>query len=260
VDGTIKGRLIIACNCTEQQQNLLKVWTNGLTVNGRAVEVYVVRTNLDEINMPSDVLLIWGYRDITPFRDSLLGYIKKENGIVEMMNFPIDPEPVQQEIFGITNAQVGWGSSSADEIVDVTTAKNVTYQAYKIYLNGLKGQNPITPEFCKTPPNKKIAPVSDSSDIGILMRGDDRPGRDYCVIINDKKTAKVAWIADFTDIAYNANHTKLLTSVLLSVSNKKAFGVLSPNLKIGYVTSYINVKNADMFEVYKFNLGLGHPY
>jgi len=31
-------------------------------------------------------------------------------------------------------------------------------------------------------------------------------------------------------------------------------------VKVGYVTSYLNTKNVDVFEVYRFNLGLGYPF
>jgi hypothetical protein len=72
---------------------------------------------------------------------------------------------------------------------------------------------------------------------------------------------RVAWIADFTDNdIIGDDHKLLLTSLLLWASNKKASAVLSSNLKIGYLTSYVNINNTDMFEVYKFNLGLGYPY
>lgn len=256
--GTLKNRIVVACNCTENQVNDLYNWTTGLTINGRTIDVDVVRTNLDNINIPSDVLFIWGYRDLTPFRGSLLWYISQENGIVEMMDFPVNPEPIQQEIFGITQGGLGWGSPSADVIVKPATASNVTYQAYKIYLNGIKGQSPINPEFCKDSPNKKVIPA-DGDTSRVFAQGDDPANRDFCVIFNDRGVAKVAWVDDFTGLAYNSNHTKLFTSVLLSVSNKRATGVLS-STKIGYTTSYINVKNTDMFEVYGFNLGLGYPY
>jgi hypothetical protein len=236
IEGTIKSRVIVACNCTEQQKDDLTSWISGITFNGRTVDIDFVRTNLDEINMPSDVLLIFGYRDITP---------------------------VQDEIFGITEGGTWgsptyggtWGSPTYDEIIKPATASNITYQAYKIYLKALGGQSPISPEFCKDTSNKRIVPSDNDASRIFVKANDGSP----CVIFNDKKVAKVAWIAGPVD-PYNSNHTKLLASVLLSASNKRAIGILSPNLQVGYMTSYINVKNNDMFEIYRFNLGLGHPY
>jgi len=31
-------------------------------------------------------------------------------------------------------------------------------------------------------------------------------------------------------------------------------------LNLGYRTSYVNTFNKDMFEVYKFSMGLGYPF
>jgi hypothetical protein len=266
IEGTVKNRIVVACNCTDEQINSLYNWTSGLRINGRDVNMLIVKTNLDaglnpKIN-PSDVLLIWGYKNIDPFKDNLKNYINNENGIVEMMDFPVSPGPVQEEIFGIKEGG-SWGSPTADVVVKPVAATNVTYQAYKIYLSGLKGQSPITPEFCKDPANKKIIPTDDPNDPSrvLVQVNIDTGSRASCVIFNDKKVAKVAWMADFSNTAYNSNHTRLLTSVLLAASNKKAIGVLSPNTppNIGYMTSYVNVKNTDMFEVYRFNLGMGYP-
>ncbi|MHA1744031.1 MAG: hypothetical protein ACTSV6_07255 [Candidatus Heimdallarchaeota archaeon] len=257
-DGTIKNRIIVACNCTEHQKDLLYSWVSGLKINGRPIDFYVVRTYLDDIN-PSDVLLIWGYKDLTPYRDQLIDYINRGHGVVEMMDFPVDPEPVQEEIFGITSGG-SWGSPSADIVLKPDSASNITYQAYKIYINGLKGSDSITPEFCKDTPNKKIiqTPTAENRVLVRVDTGINPPAS--CVVLNDLKTAKVAWIANFTNINYNTNHTNLLISLLLFASNKRAVPVLSVPTSFGYMTSYINVKNDDMFEVYKFSLGLGHPY
>jgi hypothetical protein len=260
IEGTIKNNVTIACNCTKEQIYLLYNWTTGLTINGRNITVFIVNTELSDINLFSDVLLIWGYRDLNPFKNSLLGYINKEKGIVEMMDFsPTIPlDSVQTDLFGLKEV-AGWGPTSADVLVKPAKATNFTYQAYKIYKKSLKGESEIIPEFCKDS-NKKIAPSDD--DVGrILVQTNETTNPGSCVIFNDKKVAKVAWIADFTNGNYNSTHTKLLISVLLAASNKKE-AVLSPNMPpgFGYMTSYVNVNNNDMFEVYRFNLGLGYPY
>jgi len=59
-----------------------------------------------------------------------------------------------------------------------------------------------------------------------------------------------------------SNNNNITVSLLLAAS-KKEFYVLSPEiakLKIGYITSYINVENKNMFEIYQFRLGLGYPF
>jgi hypothetical protein len=74
---------------------------------------------------------------------------------------------------------------------------------------------------------------------------------------------KTAWIADFSRNGLNTvgdDQKQLLNSLILSVSNKKPKELTFGNEKIGYATSYLNVLNYDMFEVYRLNLGVGRPF
>jgi len=80
------------------------------------------------------------------------------------------------------------------------------------------------------------------------------------VILNATPISRVAWISDFTEEGVGDDERLLLISLLLWTSNKRAVGVLAPELKLGFKTSYVNSVNKDMFEVYKFNLGLGYPF
>jgi hypothetical protein len=79
------------------------------------------------------------------------------------------------------------------------------------------------------------------------------------IVLNNSEGSRIAWMADFKDDG-DYEYRAMLTSLLLWASNKRAIGVLSPTLKVGFRTSYVNVINNDMFEVYKYNLGLGYPY
>jgi len=107
--------------------------------------------------------------------------------------------------------------------------------------------------------------------------GDDNPNRilikaneNYkgnlempAVVLNSSHGNRVAWIADFTSNitdweVVQDDYKSLLLSLLLWASNKGAVG--APDIKLGYTASYINTVNIDMFEVYRFNLGLGYPY
>ncbi|MEM5836435.1 MAG: hypothetical protein QXR09_02900 [Candidatus Aenigmatarchaeota archaeon] len=75
------------------------------------------------------------------------------------------------------------------------------------------------------------------------------------VILN---SPKVAWMYDIGDNPTDEEKT-LLLSLLLWASRKKS-SILTSTIKTGFSTSYVNVQNIDMFEVYKFSLGLAHPY
>lgn len=90
----------------------------------------------------------------------------------------------------------------------------------------------------------------------ILLKNGNQP-----VVVLNGTIGKTAWMAIPQNVG--DDHKELLLSLLLYAANKGPSGVLSPQLRklnIGYLTSYINTKNDDIFEIYKFNLGLGFPF
>ena len=95
----------------------------------------------------------------------------------------------------------------------------------------------------------------------ILLKADVKYNGNYipAIILNNSEGARVAWMADFENYDDYEFRT-MIASLLLWASNKRAIGILSPNVKVGLRTSYVNTVNDDMFEVYKYNLGLGYPY
>lgn len=80
------------------------------------------------------------------------------------------------------------------------------------------------------------------------------------VVVNGT-VARVAWVADFTEDLNKVSddHKLLLASLLLWTSEKRYISSLG-NLRLGYLTSYVNAVNQDMYEVYTFDLGLGFPF
>ena len=96
----------------------------------------------------------------------------------------------------------------------------------------------------------------------ILIQGDNTtqagepiPG----VILNASSLSRVAWISNFTDDGVGDDERLLLTSLILWAAGKKTTSILAQPFKEGYFTSYVNVVNQDMYEVYKFTLGVGYP-
>jgi hypothetical protein len=83
-------------------------------------------------------------------------------------------------------------------------------------------------------------------------------------VVNGTTRMRTAWVSDFSrgSAEVKDDQKTLFMSLVLWTSNKEAVRVLAPDLiiKIGFKTSYVNVVNDDMYEVYLFNLGLGHPY
>jgi len=259
-DGAIKNQIIIACNCTNQQMVNLNTWMNGLIINGRQITATQCYTNLETVNpciISSDVLVIWGQgqKNLSDIESILREYLKGDGGIVEIANFSSNIDSVQKNIFGLKNDT--WGiSSNSDTVIPppLGDANAFTYQAYKIYTKGLKG-NSTMPEFCYHSTTKRITPFDgDNSKILVSVATDPTAA---CVILNG---TRVAWMSDFTNGNYDFNHTKMLVSIILAASNKRPSSSSTPAMSTGFMTPYINVKNTDMYEVYEFDLGLGYPY
>ncbi len=80
------------------------------------------------------------------------------------------------------------------------------------------------------------------------------------MILNKFGETGTAWIADFSEDGFGDDEKMLLISLLLWSSNKQSAGSAVSNLRMGYLTSYVTINNVDMFEVYKFDLGLGSPF
>jgi len=117
--------------------------------------------------------------------------------------------------------------------------------------------------FINSPQN--VQPLPNPLSSRILVRGctagcsQTKPG----VILNSS-VGNVAWMANFSSQGWPApaghDHMELIASLLLWASNKNAQQVSLGNVKTGFLTSYINAVNKDMYEAYKFNLGLGFPF
>jgi len=263
-DGAVKNQIVMACNCTNQQMVNLNTWMNGLSINGRQITITQCYTNLDAINpcmIGSDVLIIWGEKDLSNpvYSNTLQQYLRGDGGIVEVADFKSPLNQIQNDIFDLGDGG-SWASPDYDIVLKPATASTTTYQAYKIYTRGLKGNDTLS-EFCKLPSiaNKKVVPADDDNN-KILVKINKEGGsasRATCAIFN---STRIAWISDFTDTTFDANHTKMLTSIILAASSKKPSASSIPSMSVGFMTPYINVKNADMYEVYRFDLGLGYPY
>jgi len=132
-EGTIKNEIKLACNCTPDQMRTLSIWTRGLKVNGREIIISPVSTPLDNIQT-SDVLLIWGRKDLSNYVTQLRDYLKGENGIVEVADFRTDGEvnSAQQQIFGLKFVDRIKGMADYDQFArKPNNSTDITYGPYK---------------------------------------------------------------------------------------------------------------------------------
>lgn len=108
VEGTVKNTVVVACNCSDAQIQNMTYWFSGMEINGRQANIVFVESTLENINTPSDLLLIWGNTNLdTPaIFASLLNYMNAGGGIVEINDFTSSAQTpangAQQRIFGLT--------------------------------------------------------------------------------------------------------------------------------------------------------------
>lgn len=166
VEGTMKTNLIIACNCTNEQMVNLNSWLNGLKFNGREVRSTICYTNLEAVNpciQSSDVLLIWGYKDLTNYLNVLQDYLKNDNGIVEIMDLDSAAkiDDTQKKIFGLSWCNpleiqgCGWGRTREDLFFKPENASEIIYQSYKFFYH--------IPVVLKAPDSVFSVPVEGST-------------------------------------------------------------------------------------------------
>lgn len=107
-----------------------------------------------------------------------------------------------------------------------------------------------------------LYPIEGDSGINrILIQASNttEDGKTISGVILNSSVGKTAWIADFRKEGVGDDERLLLASLIFWVSNKKG-KELFPRMKIGYTTTYLNVENKDVYEVYSFELTLGYPY
>lgn len=157
--GAPKQRIELACFCTEQQISELSRRLDDIKINGRLVDFVIYNTSLTEIN-PSDVLLIWGYQDLSSptIRSELEDYLGEGNGVVEIMDFETGVllDSTQTDLFGLSEA-TEWGSGGS-VVVKPAKATNMTYQSYKLFYR--------LPLLLKAPTQQPLATCTDSNNTG----------------------------------------------------------------------------------------------
>ena len=126
--GALKKTIIVACNCSDAQINeLSKIQT--LFFNNRTVTLNFVQANLDKIP-PSDVLVIIGYKNLTPYKNELQRYLSSGNGIVEFSDITQEPDETHKLIFNFNY----YGTITNNNFnLTLIKPKNVSYESYKAY-------------------------------------------------------------------------------------------------------------------------------
>jgi hypothetical protein len=107
---------------------------------------------------------------------------------------------------------------------------------------------------------------NDGDENRILLQMDGTASPIACgVVMNDMYDSRTAWVADFGRNGLEMpnvgdDHKQLVLSLILSVSNKETGSGDLPDIQRGHVTSYVEANNIDVFEVSKYEVGVGSPY
>jgi len=342
VEGTTTNKIVVACNCTEDEINKMYSWFNPLFLNNRKIIFLFLRTNLEELPVETNVLLIKGYKNLTTYSNNFNSYVARGIGIVELMDFDaqekVNSDETQKKIFGL--AWNGAEQGTADMVFsEPTSVKNLTYIPYKNFyhvpltlntyseeslpgcdsygkgnftlnrtsypfwicnatyvwfdtnadgindtlvrlggkfnisgynfsLNYIYDNSSIAVSFkqyfrfsnyfsYEQAGNKYIANIApiDGKEERVLLKA-IKDGKSFSTVILN--FSRVAWMYDFGENPSD-EEKELLLSLLLWAASKKSVVLISP-MKTGFSTSYINVENKDVFEVYKFSLGLTYAY
>ncbi|MBI2005342.1 MAG: hypothetical protein HYS80_01110 [Candidatus Aenigmarchaeota archaeon] len=123
-------------------------------------------------------------------------------------------------------------------------------------------------DFVKDNGDNKLFPIDNDKNKVLLSMGFWDVGREQpagAVIFSGTENAKTVWMADFARSAATLNdldnlgddYKQLLVSLMFSTANKNPEDT---SQQIGQITSYINVNNTDIFEIYRIDLSIGAPF
>ncbi|MEM5801880.1 MAG: hypothetical protein QXQ18_00635 [Candidatus Aenigmatarchaeota archaeon] len=242
-EGLLKGEITIACNCTSQQiGNLSSI--GRLKLNDR--EIFLTFLKVDDLNNipPSDALLIWGYKPLSSYYNSLLNYLQKGSGIIEIMDFryqsvgnPVNDDIVQTNIFGLS-----WIGIDRDTVEYVefnrtpTTFKDPISGPYKYFYN--------FPQISKI-----------KSSEGIANCNFNPSGKGFIFFNN---TSYAYWICNSTSVWFDSNGDGTRDKLVDLLSDSRF--VLSSN-NYNFTLNYIEDNSSIHFSfkpIFKFNDFLGY--
>jgi len=167
------------------------------------------------------------------------------------------------------------GAGGGDTMVSVSPLRQtVTIGGSSILLNYVNGFSSISLSFrpgyqfgdiLSFTSGSRVSPLiqpRDSNNDRVLLQAVFASSAvQPAAIIGSYGSGKTAWLPEFGKDSLDDSEKSLVMSVLLWAANTES---ASPSAQIsnvgtGYVASYINVRNYDMFEIYELNIGVGYP-
>lgn len=156
------------------------------------------------------------------------------------------------------------GNNNADVILSVGDSFSIDSSTFVLsYVDPAKIYISFRPQyvFSKLSDSDIIPyPIDQNLDRVFVASSDNREESFWPFAIINKSVGKAIWVTDFTLQPVEDDEKFLLASLILSAANRQTKELTLGNVRLGFLTSYINTVNKDIFEVYQFNLGLGFPF
>jgi len=133
-EGTIKESIIVAANCTQDRIKRFSEWYSLLVFNRRFINIFFVPSNLTNIPEYTDLLLICNYTNLTNYKSSILSYLSKGKGIIEISDLS-KIDDTTKEIFGINIASSSQQPSGDINITIPSSVYSDNYYPYKFFYN-----------------------------------------------------------------------------------------------------------------------------
>jgi hypothetical protein len=171
--------------------------------------------------------------------------------------------------FWICDESTVWFDTDGDGLNDTKASLGETLEinGYNFTLSYINGNESIAisfrpkftfSDFLSKGGNVVLIQPNDGNEKRVLVKAVG--SREYpAAILNTVFGSRAAWIPNFDRRSVNDEEKELLLSLLLWAS-KKEVKQIGGVIKSGLSSSYINVKNKDIYEVYSFSLILAHPY
>lgn len=158
------------------------------------------------------------------------------------------------------------GNGNADTII--LERQNFAIGGFNFFMNYVKSEFIYISlradyrfvDFLKNVADAKLAPVNLETNRVFMQVGQYEAGKPIPVVIVNGTLARTAWLADFTEQGVDDDEKLLLASLLVASANTQRIELPFGALQTGVLTSYINSANFDVFEIYRFNLGVGFPF
>ncbi|MEM5807549.1 MAG: hypothetical protein QW818_00220 [Candidatus Aenigmatarchaeota archaeon] len=231
--GTLKNRLYVACNCTDDKRDYLQNILNDVKFNTRKISAVVCSTNLLTINNCGsnakypDVLVIWRYDPLEgAVRNALIDFVKDGNGLIEIADVPNsrvdgqgdDDHEGQKIIFGIKSIQGNYPNNPI-EFLKPRNSSVLPYQSYKWFYH--------VPYLLKGTSSETI-PVEDGiascSTEGMKGKGNFR----------FRNTDYTFWICGTTSVYWDTNGNNKADKV---VTPRNKFSIGNSNFFLNYIDS-----------------------